>query len=838
MADALKNRFRSQAVVLVAAFLALGCADGHPTSPGLPSGQHNTGMSSQAAAEQSNRSFWGLWTVDISADRTAVEIVPVRGPQMHVNVVRLLEVTPCADCLEIGNIKIVEPNVLEADVTLTHPYPGLLKYTGFDVRGIFISQSNFAFPVSGRKIAWGADVPILLNADGYTNLFNPTEFPENQPGPPALRYIPGKLATGGDLSATLNPFVAYRQNSPRRMFVAGASETRTFRLYLPPGPIHFGYAVDACWQLVPHEIVDPLVDFPPDANCLEAYEINIDLPHGVSSCWMSENSINVEISDHQGIDTISSVTAEAPDLFSGEVALTLSTQTGEESWLFTGLTTNETGAGHGHYPLLVEVIDTQSDQNLGAIHGWGVRVADVREGWARTWGDIGRDESYAVAADESGNVYVTGRFRDTVDFDPGSGIDSRTSNGEWDIFLVKYDSSGVFRWVRTWGGVENENEYGYGVALDGSGNVYVTGGFEDTADFDPGAAEDIHKSNGWSDVFLSKFSSDGTFVWACTWGGESGDYGYSVAAGDSGDVYVTGGFLGPVDFDPGSGVDEHSSGWFDVFLSKFDSEGAFQWARTWGGNQSIDEGKCVAVDDSGNVYVTGCFSGAVDFDPGDGVEHPPWFGATDAFLSKFDSLGAFQWARTWGGSDWDFANGVAADGSSCVYVTGDFQDTVDFDPGNGTHFLTSNGLSDAFITKFSSYGGFHWAHSWGGIDWVHDRGTGVAVDDSGDVYVTGYFQDTADFDPGSGTDYHKSVGYFDPFLIKFDSSSPFKWARTWGGTDWDYSYGVAVDGAGNAYVTGSFRGTVDFDPGDGVDNHTDNGYYDAFLVKFFPDGTW
>jgi hypothetical protein len=303
--------------------------------------------------------------------------------QMHLNVVRLLEVTPCKNCLTISNIKVVEPNVLEADLTLKHPFPGLLKYTGFDVRGIFISEANYTFPASGRKIAWGTDLPIVLNPDGYTQLFNPTEYPPTTPA--ALGYIPGKYATGGDLTATLNPFLAYRRDAPRCMFEAGGSETRTVRLYVPPGPIHFGYAVDACWQLV-ENVIDPLTDFPPDANCLEAYRVSVDIPYDDDSSWMCQNPINVEVFDHQGLETISTVTIEASNLFSGEVALTYSVQTGEDSWLFSGMIMNENGVSDLAYPLLVRVVDTKLDQNLDQVDAWQVLTANIseppsHEGW-------------------------------------------------------------------------------------------------------------------------------------------------------------------------------------------------------------------------------------------------------------------------------------------------------------------------------------------------------------------------------------------------------------------------------------------------------------------------
>jgi hypothetical protein len=148
----------------------------------------------------------------------------------------------------------------------------------------------------------------------------------------------------------------------------------------------------------------------------------------------------------------------------------------------------------------------------------------------------------------------------------------------------------------------------------------------------------------------------------------------------------------------------------------------------------------------------------------------------------------------------------------------------------------SHGLEDVFLSKFDSSGNYLWAKTWGGSN--YDWGYGVAVDGSGSAYVTGNFWWTVDFDPGSSVDNHTSNGGYDVFLSKFDSSGNFKWAKTWGGSMEERAYGVAVGGSGNAYVTGEFYGSADFDPGPGEDWHTSNGYSDVFLSKFLPDGNW
>ena len=178
----------------------------------------------------------------------------------------------------------------------------------------------------------------------------------------------------------------------------------------------------------------------------------------------------------------------------------------------------------------------------------------------------------------------------------------------------------------------------------------------------------------------------------------------------------------------------------------------------------------------------------------------------------------------------------APDDPAVIVFEGDFPYAADFDPGGGTDEHTSNGLFDVFLSKFDSSGDFQWARTWGGNGGNH--GYGVAVDSSGNIYATGCFAGTCDFDPGGGTDEHSSNGWSDVSLIKFDLSGDFQWARTWGGVNYDWGAGVAVDGSGNTYITGGFQDIVDFDPGGGTDERTSNGSVDIFLSKFPPDGNW
>ena len=468
--------------------------------------------------------------------------------------------------------------------------------------------------------------------------------------------------------------------------------------------------------------------------------------------------------------------------------------------------------------------------------------------WAKTWGGSSDDGANHVAVDGSGNLYVAGDFVGTVDFDPDPvKTDFHTSHqGTIDAYLSKFDSTGAFQWAKTWGGSGRDTAYGVGV--DSLGNAYIVGPFRYTVDFDPdptGTATFTSNAGGENNIYLSKFTPDGTFQWVKTWGPTYGSAeGYNVVVYGN-YLYVAGDFRGDCDFNPWGAPDVHlkhgtAPYGFDAFLSKFDLNGNFQWAKTWGG-EGYDDGPGVAVDGSGNVYVAGMYaSQTINFDPAEGsggLGYPAHDSGilVDVFLSKFDSNGNFQWVRTWGGQGTDDATGtVVVDGSNNVYVTGRFASVnCDFNPDpviTDTHSSNGAGVFDAFLSKFDSNGTFQWAKTWGGSG--ADEATGLAVDGAGHVYVAGRFYNTVDFDPGSGVDNHTSNGQYDVSLSQFASDGTFQWAKTWGGSGDDIS-GVTVDESGNVYAAGEFVGTVDFDPSSGgVDNHISNGGSDAFLSRF------
>ncbi|MBN4046695.1 SBBP repeat-containing protein, partial [bacterium AH-315-P07] len=463
--------------------------------------------------------------------------------------------------------------------------------------------------------------------------------------------------------------------------------------------------------------------------------------------------------------------------------------------------------------------------------------ADLKYDFAGRMGAGSDDYGKMIAVDSAGNIYTTGEFRDTVDFDPDPGNTvNLTSAGGIDAFVQKLDSSGNFVWAKSIGGASSV--IGAGIAVDSAGNVYTTGYFQGTADFDPGASTSNLTSAGLRDIFVQKLDTSGNFVWAKRMGGGSNDYGQGIAVDDAGNVYTIGWFIGTVDFDPAAGTTNlTSAGSEDVFVQKLDTTGTFVWAKAMGGS-SNDGGYGIAVDAAGNVYTTGLFRVTADFDPDPGTTaNLISAGNADIFVLKLDAAGSFVWAEAMGASSGDdYGEGIAVDAAGNVYTTGFFVGTADFDPDTGTtDNLTSAGSNDIFVQKLDAAGTFAWAKAMG--DTSNDFGLAIAVDALGDVYTTGQFGGTVDFDPDSGNTVDvTSAGNSDIYVHKLDSSGNFVWVKTMGGSGSNGGAGIAVDAAGSVYTTGNFLSTADFDPDPGnAVNLTSAGLSDIFVSKFVTD---
>lgn len=451
--------------------------------------------------------------------------------------------------------------------------------------------------------------------------------------------------------------------------------------------------------------------------------------------------------------------------------------------------------------------------------------------WAANKGGTGDDMGRSIAVDNAGNVYTTGSFSGTADFDPSpTETLNLTSAGADDIFVSKLSASGDILWAKRMGGANID--IGRAIGVDNSGNVYTTGNFSGTADFDPGAAVVNLTSTGINDIFISKLDTDGNFLWVKKIGGSSIDIGRAIHLDALGNIYLTGSFDGTVDFDPGPGVfNLVSAGGNDIFVLKLDATGAFVWAKQMGGS-SADIGWGITVDKIGDVYTVGYFQGTADFDPSlTETFNLTSAGLVDVFVSKLSASGDFQWAVKMGGTGSDIGYSISIDTLKNSYITGSFSGTADFDPSlTETFNLTSAGGTDIFILKLDAEGAFSWAKQVGGTG--NDIGYSLDRDRLGNIYTTGLFRSTVDFDPGASTTNLVSNGGEDAFVLKLDSLGNFVWVGQTGGVNDDVGNSIRVNTPGNIYTTGSFSATADFDPsGENVVTLSSAGGSDIFVRK-------
>ena len=430
----------------------------------------------------------------------------------------------------------------------------------------------------------------------------------------------------------------------------------------------------------------------------------------------------------------------------------------------------------------------------------------------------------ATTTDADGNVYVIGYFNDTVDFDPGPGVFNLISNGASSLFIEKLDANSNFIWAKSI--AIDTTPYTYKtITTDLTGNVYIAGIYDGTVDFDPGPGVFNLISNAASNIFIEKLDANGNFIWVKSIAGEVGpDSHKHLSADASGNVYFTGFYQDTIDIDPGNGVfNLISNGLHDVFILKLDISGNFAWAKSIGGTAD-DASNNITFDMSGNVYVTGLYGDTVTFNSSFSVFNLSFSGLPSVFaqfymLLKLDTNGNFTWAKSLG--DWGLYNdlgrfittdatgnifltgfesvtggifvyiekldvngnilwhkrlagehargeSIAVTPSGTVYLTGKFKNNsalLDFDPGPGTYILNSNGSTDIYILELDSNGIFISAKSMGGI--YTEKGREISLDASGNLYITGLYGGTVDFDPDLGITNLTSSSFYDLFILKF-----------------------------------------------------------------------
>ncbi|UOK43681.1 MULTISPECIES: T9SS type A sorting domain-containing protein [Flavobacterium] len=456
------------------------------------------------------------------------------------------------------------------------------------------------------------------------------------------------------------------------------------------------------------------------------------------------------------------------------------------------------------------------------------------------------DQSFNLALDSNGDLILSGTFFGTVDFDPGPAVVTVSPNGSSDVFISKFDSNGNFVWVKNMGGAGSSHVRIQSLFLDTNNNIYLGGVFDSQADFNPGPGVNVLNAIQGLDGFFARYDSNGNYVWAKSIAGNGGnDYINSVAVDSGGNVFITGDFEGSCDFNPDAAINSLTSiGGRDTFIAKYSGSGSYLWVKQIGGINS-EKGNVLKLDPLGNIYASGRFFDKVDFDPGPGVHMHAAAGSGDIFIAKYTSSGAYLWSKSIGGTGYEEAFSLLLDNNNAIYITGWFFGTSDFDPGSGTSNLTSNGYNDVFWAKYDITGNYIWSKSLGGqnpspdehTEGILEKGFSLASGSNGQVYLTGVFYGTADFDPGFGTvNISSPVPYSNAFWMRFDTLGNYLNAVTIGGygrTDTS-QIGVCVEHGsnGDVYSAGYFRGSADFDLGPNQSFLNSPSSFNTFIAKY------
>lgn len=454
---------------------------------------------------------------------------------------------------------------------------------------------------------------------------------------------------------------------------------------------------------------------------------------------------------------------------------------------------------------------------------------NVNFDWVAQAGGVIYNKGNSVTLDASGNVYSTGLFGGTVDFDPGPGVvNLNTINGSG--FICKLDKNRNFIWAKQIDGTLIRPK---SIKIDASGNVIIVGSYYLAIDLDPGPA--VVAGSSSENYFIIKLDAAGNFIVGKTFGkGTDPNNQVSLTIDLSGNAYITGNYY-TSDFDPGPGIYTLPSGNNDdMFILKLDQNANFVWAKGIGTASPIyDLSNAIAVDANGSVFITGVFDFSCDFDPGPGVFTINTIGLAP-FVLKLNTNGGFVWAKHFEPLSINLKGcgyGIAVDQAGNIFVGGTFDGNFDFDPGPGLYPLASfNNFNDAFLCKLDVSGNLLWAKSIGGS--FQDVIDAITLDAGGNVYATGSFYNIVDFDPGAGVNNLTSAGQNDVFILKLNSQGNFEWAKNVGGFGVDQRTSVTVDVAtGSVYTLGSFEITADMDPDAGVVNLTALGSDDIFLLK-------
>lgn len=386
--------------------------------------------------------------------------------------------------------------------------------------------------------------------------------------------------------------------------------------------------------------------------------------------------------------------------------------------------------------------------------------------WIKHFGGIYPDGVSGIALDNNNNIYLTGSFSATVDFNPGAGSYFATATVT-DMYILKLDNNGNFVWMKQIGC--SDEEYGIDIHVSPGGILHVSGQFNGLAcDLDPGPAVFSASTSTDAKMFYLKLDLAGNTLDIKKFDGSFSQIINTIRCDESENIYLSGGFYGETDFDPGTDTFTINNGGMlsaAHFAAKLKPNGQLVWAKAFKTTNSLYTAR-MRLDNMYNLLLPFSFKDSVDLDPDITNFYQYSSGSLDGMLIKLDSVGNVLWFTQRGSADGEYMTIAECDQYNNIYLAGSFSNTVDFDAGAGNYLLSSMGNSDMFIQKMDPNGNNIWAGRYGGTE--TDGSSDLHVTQTGNIYNVGSFRGTVDLDPDAdSTSYFTSpVNTTDAFEIK------------------------------------------------------------------------
>ncbi len=408
-----------------------------------------------------------------------------------------------------------------------------------------------------------------------------------------------------------------------------------------------------------------------------------------------------------------------------------------------------------------------------------------------------------IDTDSDGHLYVTGTFSGETYF----GKDTLHAQGVNDIFLAKYNNVNDLIWVKQIKGPNVNNLlYSTIIGFDNANNIYIAGYFYREITL----GSSTYKSEGGTDIFLAKYSSNGNFIWGKHEGSHKYEGAISGSVDKSGNIVVAGFFY---DFTKLGSHLLFGAGNRDIFLVKYNNMGNIMWAKAEGGN-AVDYITDITSGPANSIYLTGYFSEHTSFRDTTIYSR----GGVDIFLAKYNPFGNLVWARQSGSIFNEYAEAISIDDDQNIHMCGYFSNLTVFD----SVILYGTGDQDVFITKFNTNGNVVWANQAGSIG--SDKGRSISCDRFNNCYITGYFMDDITF----GDITLNNQGDKDGFLAIIDEKGEFLCAKQMSGVNNEFGHSIQIDINGKVIVTGEYQSpTIYFD----TITLNSNNNYDIFTAE-------